>query len=71
LGLNETFADYEEKVAEYLSWGVRLIWLVDPNTETVMVIRQNGERQVLKGKDVLSGEDVVPGFKIRVKTIFA
>ncbi len=71
LGLNETFDDYEEKVAEYLSWGVRLIWLVDPNTETVMVIRQNGERQVLKGKDVLSGEDVVPGFKIRVKTIFA
>jgi len=71
LGLNETFADYEEKVAEYLSWGVRLIWLVDPNTETVMVIRQKGERQVLKGKDVLSGEDVVPGFKIRVKTIFA
>jgi len=37
----------------------------------VMVIRQKGERQVLKGKDVLSGEDVVPGFKIRVKTIFA
>ncbi len=71
LGLNETFADYEEKIAEYLSWGVRLIWLVDPNTETVMVVRQNGERQVLKGKDVLSGEDVVPGFKIRVKSIFA
>lgn len=71
LGLNETFADYEEKVAEYLSWGVRLIWLVDPNTETVMVIRQKGERQVLKGKDVLSGEEVVPGFKIKVKTIFA
>lgn len=70
LGLDETFADYNEKVAEYLSWGVRLIWLVDPNTGTVMVIRQSGERQILRGKDVLSGEDVVPGFKVRVKTIF-
>jgi Uma2 family endonuclease len=47
-----------------------LIWLVDPNTQTVTVVRANGERQVLRGNDVLSGEDVVPGFKIRVKKIF-
>ncbi|MCS7265410.1 MAG: Uma2 family endonuclease [Armatimonadetes bacterium] len=71
LGLNETFDDYEEKVSEYLSWGVRLIWLVDPNTQKVMVVRQSGEKQVLKGNDVLSGEDVVPGFKVKVKKIFA
>ncbi|MCX7969148.1 MAG: Uma2 family endonuclease [Armatimonadetes bacterium] len=67
---NETVADYEDKVAEYLSWGVRLIWLVDPNTRTVTVVRADGERKVLGEKDVLSGEDVVPGFKIRVKKIF-
>jgi len=69
-GLNETISDYEDKVSEYLSWGVRLIWLVDPNTRTVTVIRANGERQVLSEKDVLTGEDVVPGFKVRVKKIF-
>jgi len=45
-----------------------LSWFVAPNTQTV--VRANGERQVLKGNDVLSGEDVVPGFKIRVKKIF-
>ncbi len=67
---DEKIADYEDKVAEYLSWGVRLIWLVDPNTRTVTVVRANGERQVLGEKDVLTGEDVVPGFKIRVKKIF-
>ncbi len=67
---DEKVSDYEEKVAEYLSWGVRLIWLVDPNTRTVTVVRANGERQVLGEKDVLTGEDVVPGFKIRVKKIF-
>ncbi|MCX7642782.1 MAG: Uma2 family endonuclease [Armatimonadetes bacterium] len=71
LGLNETLDDYEEKIAEYLSWGVRLIWLVDPNAQRVVVIRQNGERQVLNGNDVLSGEDVVPGFRVRVKTLFS
>jgi len=70
LGPSETVSDYEDKVAEYLSWGVRLIWLVDPNTETVTVVRANGEREVLKGKDVLTGEDVIPGFKIKVRKIF-
>jgi len=71
LGLNENFADYEGKVAEYLRWGVRLVWLVDPNTQRVMVVKRGGERRILEGKDVLSGEDVVPGFKIKVKSIFA
>jgi len=71
LGPNETLADYEEKMAEYRSWGVRLIWLVDPETQTVTVIRASGERQVLKGNDTLTGEDVVPGFRIRVKRIFS
>lgn len=66
--LEEAVADYEEKIAEYLSWGVRLIWLVGPNTQTV--VRANGERQVLRGNDVLSGEDVIAGFKIRVRKIF-
>jgi len=71
LAPDETVDDYEGKVAEYLSWGVKLIWLVDPNTETVTVVKSGGERKVLKGNDVLTGEDVLPGFKIRVKTIFA
>jgi Uma2 family endonuclease len=70
LGPEEKVSDYDGKVAEYLSWGVRLIWLVDPNTETVTVVRANGEREVLKGNDVLTGEDVVPGFKITVRKIF-
>ena len=71
LAPDETVDDYEEKAAEYLNWGVKLIWLVDPNTETVMVVKGGGERKVLKGNDVPTGEDVLPGLKIRVKTIFA
>ena len=70
LGPEERVSDYEDKVAEYLSWGVRLIWLVDPNTETVTVVRANGKREVLKGSDVLTGEEVIPGFKIKVRKIF-
>jgi len=67
---DETVDDYKDKVREYLQWGVRLVWLVDPNTQTVTVCRPSGEPTTLKGNQVLSGEDVVPGFKCRVRTLF-
>lgn len=70
LGPKETISDYESKIAEYLDWGVPLIWILDPKTKTVTVVRQKGERVTLKGNDVLSGEEVVPGFKVRVRKIF-
>ncbi|MCS6861990.1 MAG: Uma2 family endonuclease [Abditibacteriales bacterium] len=68
---DETEEAYNEKVREYLRWGVRLVWLVDPNTQTVIVYRPDGTRTALKGNQVLSGEEVVPGFKCRVRTLFA
>ncbi|MDW8367655.1 MAG: Uma2 family endonuclease, partial [Abditibacteriales bacterium] len=68
---DETADDYADKVREYLQWGVRLVWLVDPNTHTVTVCRPDGTRTTLKGNQMLSGEAVVPGFKCRVRTLFA
>lgn len=59
------------KVAEYLAAGTRLVWVVDPETETVTVYRKLlGPRTLEKG-DVLEGEDVVPGFHVEVKDLFA
>jgi Uma2 family endonuclease len=66
----ETVDDYKDKVHEYLQWGVRLVWLVDPNTQAVTVCRPDGTRTTLTSNQVLSGEDVVPGFKCRVRTLF-
>jgi len=68
---DETVADYAEKVREYLRWGVSLVWLVDPNTRTVTVCRPLGEPETLRGGQVLSGEEVVPGFKCQVRRLFA
>ena len=67
---DETVDDYQEKVQEYLNWGVRLIWLVDPNTQTVTVYYPDGSRKTLSGDDILSGEDVIPGFKCHVNELF-
>src|SRR5262249_46234591 len=52
----------EEKVREYLTCGVRLVWYVNPDAQTVAVHRTGREEQLLTAADTLSGEDVLPGF---------
>jgi Uma2 family endonuclease len=66
----ETVADYSEKLAEYFNWGVRLVWLVDPDHQTVTVCHSPTDLTTLTVQDELSGEDVVPGFTCRVGDLF-
>ena len=62
--------DVEEKVEEYLRAGVKLVWVVYPETRTVYVIRGDGTGYRLRSQDELSGEDVIPGFRCRVADLF-
>ena len=61
----------EEKIAIYLSAGVRLVWAIDPARRTVQVHRFDGSLRTLTDQDVLSGEDVLPGFHVPVAGLFA
>ena len=67
---DEMFEDVEIKVAEYRSAGVRLIWVVNPSTRTVLIRRLDGTAAVVGPDGELSGEDVVPGFRCRVADLF-
>jgi Uma2 family endonuclease len=49
------------KVADWLSAGTTLVWLIDPERRLARVYRRDGS-EVLTGDDALEGEDVVPGF---------
>ncbi len=63
-------ASMHAKVADYLAAGTRQVWLVDPARETVTVYRSLLSPAVYRGDDVLDGEDVVPGFRVRVADLF-
>jgi Uma2 family endonuclease len=63
-------ADIAEKVREYLQAGVRLVWIIDPITQTLTVHRPQQPERVLTVNDTLSGEDVVPGFTCLVADLF-
>ncbi|MBL8796350.1 MAG: Uma2 family endonuclease [Planctomycetia bacterium] len=67
---NDEFEEVVEKVEEWLAAGVRLVWLVSPRTRTIWVYRRGGSGLLLREKDDLTGEDVLPGFRCTVREIF-
>jgi Uma2 family endonuclease len=65
------YARIQRKVSEYLTKGVRLIWIVDPEDRSVAVFREGQKPRVLGENEILSGDDVLPGFTCRIADIFA
>jgi Uma2 family endonuclease len=63
-------SEVDEKIEEYLRAGVRLVWIVNPNSRTVRIHRRDGTITGLHEGDDLSGEDVLPGFSCSVAEIF-
>ena len=61
----------EEKTLRWLSLGASAVWLVSPQTRTVDVRFASGERKLFAEEDELTGDPIVPGFRLRVSEIFA
>jgi len=58
------------KLSLYLDAGVPLIWWIDPDERRVRVYRHGKFVAELGGGDVLDGEDILPGFRLPVASIF-
>jgi Uma2 family endonuclease len=58
-----------EKVGQWLSAGVRLVWVVDPLQRLARVYRADGAVAIVAAEDELDGEDVLPGFRCRLNDI--
>ena len=59
-----------EKVALYLEGGVQLIWLVDPDRQTVTEHAPAKPVRLLQSGDVLTADELSPGLRIQVDEIF-
>ena len=59
-----------DKARMWLSHGVRLVWVVHPETRTVDVHRADHDAATLGEDDALDGMDVLPGFSCAVKAVF-
>jgi Uma2 family endonuclease len=63
-------SDIQDKVTDYLSAGVRLVWVVDPGTRTVTTYRSLKQVQVLIDEYILDGADILPGFQLSLTELF-
>ena len=61
----------QRKIRDYFEAGVRLLWIVDPEMQTVTAHRSPVDLRVLTAADALSGEDVIPGFSCSIAELFA
>lgn len=67
----DSSGEVEEKVADWLSAGCRMVVVVNPRKRAVTVHRSRTDFAVLTEDDVLDGGDVVPGWRLPVREIFA
>ncbi|MBA4066796.1 MAG: Uma2 family endonuclease [Isosphaera sp.] len=62
--------DVVDKLREYFAAGVRQVWHVYSNVEQVFVFDSPTAVRILTGGDELSGDPVVPGFRLPVADVF-
>ena len=60
-----------EKVAEWLEAGTLAVWVVDPRKRTVTVHETERSVSVFGETDLVPGGDLLPGFELNVRDMFA
>jgi Uma2 family endonuclease len=68
---NDTYAEVEDKVFDWLEAGCRMVIVANPRKRAVTMYRSLADMRVLGLGDVLGGADVIPGWQLPVAEIFA
>lgn len=67
---NDTQPEIDAKVDEYLEAGVVVVWVPDPMRRCVMEYRPDQVPREWGPDDLLIVDDVIPGFQVRVASLF-
>ncbi len=67
---NDRFAEVEEKVADWLAAGTRMVLVVNPQGKTATVRFSEREARILSEREILDGGEVVPGWTLPVVDVF-
>jgi Uma2 family endonuclease len=68
---SDTLKPLQTKMREYIDNGVRLGWLIDPKNQRVEIYRPGQEVEILEAPASLSGEEVLPGFRLDLSPMWA
>ncbi len=67
---SDTAAEVARKVAEYLSAGSQRVWVVYPEGRRVLIHRSDGSVLSYTDNDVITDEELLPGFSLPLSEIF-
>jgi Uma2 family endonuclease len=68
---SDSLSKLQAKMQEYRDNGVRLGWLINPQQQQVEIYRIGRDVEILESPTNLSGEDVLPGFVLDLRSIFS
>jgi Uma2 family endonuclease len=64
-------SDVNEKVHDYLAGGARRVWCIYPEQRTVHIHHPTAAARVVRGKAILTDDELLPGFALPLNLIFA
>ena len=60
----------QRKMEEWIAYGARLGWLIDPEESRIYIYRPDAEPEILKRPDTISGEPELPGLEVNCADIW-
>jgi Uma2 family endonuclease len=71
LSEGNTRKELERKLQDYFQAGVQMVWLIQPRTQTAAVYTSPTNKRKVNKDQALDGGDVLPGFRLPLKALFA
>jgi Uma2 family endonuclease len=67
---SDSLATLHGKMLEYIANGASLGWLIDPLKRSVYIYRPDQELVILENPDIVYGDPLLPGFKLKTNELW-
>lgn len=71
LSPSNTVEEIHNKIIEYFENDTKLVWVINPEEEYVLIYHSPKPDRFLTHQDMLDGEEIIPGFQMAVDDLFA
>jgi Uma2 family endonuclease len=70
LSPDDRMSRVKDKLRDYFSAGVQVVWVVDPASHRILVYHSLTDVTILDDKKILTDEELLPGFSLPIADLF-